>query len=371
MRFALLLLCFPAMTVAAELDVWIGTATSPESESRGIYHLSFDDTTGKLSPATLVAEVANPGFIAQHPTLPIVYSTAGEDVAAWRIVREGETTRLDAINRQPIGDGGSAHVSVDRTGRVLLSAQYGGGSAASFPLRDDGSIDERASLVEHNDPSNVVPSRQKACHPHWTGVSPDNRFALVPDLGADRIYVHKLDANAGTLTPHGSAKTQAGGGPRHFKFHPSGRTGYVVKELTMSLSVFDWDADAGELTLRQTIPTLSEEQITGERTNSGSEVRVHPSGKFVYAANRGHDSITAFAVDESSGELTLIGQEPIRGSWPRNFNLDPSGRWLLAAGRDSNTLAVFEIDPTTGKLQYAREMASVPSPICVELAGWR
>lgn len=349
------------------LDIWIGTATTPDGPSRGIYHLSFDETAGKLSDATLAAEVAGPGFLAKHPTLPIVYSTAGEEVAAWKIVRDQGATRLAPINRQPIGDGGSAHVSVDQTGRVLLSAQYGGGSAASFPLNADGSIGERASLVEHNDPSNVVPGRQKTCHPHWTGVSPDNRFVLVPDLGADRIYVHQLDAAAATLTPHGSVKTPPGGGARHFKFHPSGHTGYVVNELAMSLSVFDWDADAGELTLRQTIPTLSAKQIAGESFNSGSEVRVHPSGKFVYSANRGHDSITVFSVEGATGELSLVEQEPIRGGWPRNFNLTPSGRWLLAAGRDSNTLAVFAIDPVTGKLHYTREMASVPAPICVTI----
>ncbi|MEO0530732.1 MAG: lactonase family protein [Planctomycetota bacterium] len=365
MRFVLLLAFAPAVAVASDIDVWIGTVTSADGPSRGVYHLSFDTETGKLSPASLAAEIENPGFLAKHPTLPVLYSTAGEDIAAWRIVGDDAAKRLEPINRQAIGDGGAAHVSVDRSGRVLLSAQYGGGSTASFPLDADGSIGERVSLIEHNNPSNVVLSRQRACHPHWTGVSPDNRFVLVPDLGADRVYVHRLDAQTATLARHGSVKTPPGGGPRHFKFHPAGRRGYVVNELAMSLSVFDWNADAGDLTLRQTIPTLSEEQIAGERFNSGSEVCVHPSGRFVYSANRGHDSITVFAVDEATGELTLVEQEPIRGSWPRNFNLDPTGRWLLVAGRDSNTLAVFAIDQATGELQYARETATVPAPICV------
>lgn len=356
--------------VAAELDVWIGTATRPDGPSRGIYHLTLDDETGKLSEATLAAEAVGPGFLAKHPTLPVLYSTAdgaGGSIAAWHI----KGAKLRPLNEQAINDGGSAHVAVDRTGKTLLSAQYGGGSAATFRLKADGSIGERVSLIEHTDPSDVVENRQKTCHPHWTGTSPDNRFVLVPDLGADRIYVHKLNSETGELSRHGSVKCVPGGGPRHFKFHPTLKVGYVVNELAMSLSVFDWDADAGELTLRQTIPTLSEEQKAGQQFNSGSEVRVHPSGRFVYSANRGHDTITAFAVDPSTGELSLIETEPIRGSWPRNFNLDPSGRWLLAAGRDSHTLAVFEIDREAGALQYMLETAHVPAPICVLVAGER
>lgn len=369
MRLAasLLVLCLASLTSAAERDVWIGTVTGPGGPSRGVYHLTLDDATGKLSPAKLVAEVDGPGWVTRHPTLPVLYTTRGEEIVAWRIERDADGVRLEEINAEPTGDGGACHLSVDRTGQVLLSAQYGGGSVCSYPLNDRGAIAARVSHFEHNDPSNVVPGRQKACHPHWTGVSADNRFVIAPDLGADRVYVHKLNEETGELTRHTSAKTVPGGGPRHFKFHPTLPVGYLVNELAMSLSVFDWDAERGELALRQTIPTLSPEQVAGETFNSGSEIRVHPSGKFVYSANRGHDSITAFAVDEATGELSLIEVEPIRGGWPRNFNVDPSGRWLLAAGRDSNTLAVFAIDPETGALQYTREMASVPAPICVHI----
>ena len=349
---------------ATELDIWIGTAAPRNGEPEGIYHLSFNDETGKLSPARLVAEQSGAGFLAMHPTLPVLYST-GNGVSSWRIVHEGEAVRLEPINSQPTGDGGAAHLSVDRTGKVLLSAQYGGGSVTSYPLAADGAIGARISLLEHNEPSGVVKNRQESCHPHWVGKSPDNRFVIVPDLGADKIYVHKLDAKTGELTRHSSVDTPPGGGPRHFKFHPSGRLGYLVNEMAMTLSVFDWNAETGELKLHQTIPTLSDEQIAGENSNSGSEVRIHPTGKFVYSANRGHDTITAFSVESSTGELTLIEQEPIRGSWPRNFNLDPSGRWLFAAGRDSNTLAVFAIDQETGALRYTLQMASVPAPICV------
>ncbi|QDT70783.1 6-phosphogluconolactonase [Planctomycetes bacterium MalM25] len=368
MRLALsICLALATFTSAAEHDVWIGTKTGPDSPSRGVYHLTLDDAKGKLSPAKLVAEVEGPGWVTRHPSLSVLYTTRREEIVAWRIVRDEEGLRLEEINAEPTGDGGACHVSVDPTGRVLLSAQYGGGSVCSYRLNEDGAIAARVSHFEHEDPSNVVPGRQKACHPHWTGVSPDNRFVIAPDLGADRVYVHKLDAETGELSRHGWGIAIPGGGPRHFKFHPTLPVGYLVNELAMSLSVFDWNAERGELTLRQTIPTLSPEQIAGETFNSGSEVRVHPSGKFVYSANRGHDSITAFAVDPTTGELSLIEQEPIRGGWPRNFNLDPTGRWLLAAGHESNTLAVFAIDQETGMLQYTREVASVPAPICVHV----
>lgn len=362
----LLLTLMIAMPAAAEdLGVWIGTHQPRGEAVAGIYHLTLDDQTGKLSQATLAVAQEGAGFLEAHPANPSVLYSTGNGVTAWRIDRTGAAARLESINSLPTGDGGAAHVAVDRTGRVLLSAQYGGGSVASYRLNDDGSIAERVTLLEHNDPSGVVVNRQKTCHPHWVGLSPDNRFVIVPDLGADRVYVHRLDATNGELTRHGSVKTPPGGGPRHFKFHPMLPVGYLVNELAMSLSVFDWNAADGKLTLRQTIPTLSEEQKSMEQFNSGSEVRVHPSGKYVYSANRGHDTITAFSVDEQSGELSLIETEPIRGSWPRNFNVTPSSKWLLAAGRDSNTLAVFAIDPATGSLQYTLETAQVPAPICV------
>ncbi|MDC0936551.1 lactonase family protein [Pirellulales bacterium] len=367
MRHVLLALLMATTASAAELDVWIGTHKPRNGETAGIYRLTFDDETGELSRATLAAEQAGAGFLALHPSLSVLYST-GDGVSSWRIVGGAEGKRLERINDQPTGDGGTAHVAVDHTGNVLLSAQYGGGSVASYLLAADGSIGPRVSLVEHDQPSGVDANRQQSCHPHWVGMSPDNRFVIVPDLGADKIYVHRLDAKTAKLTEHGSVDAPPGGGPRHFKFHPSGRFGYLVNELTLTLSAFDWNDKAGELSLIQTIPVLNDEQKAGQDSNSGSEVRVHPEGKFVYSANRGHDTITAFSVDSSTGKLTLIEQEPIRGSWPRNFNLDPSGRWLLAAGRDSNTLAIFAIDQNTGALRFSLKTASVPAPICVLVA---
>lgn len=371
MRLLCLALLIAATSRAEQIDVWIGTATSPGGPSRGIYRLTFDDEAGRLSEAKLVAETTQPGFLAKHPSLPVIYSTidsGGGGVAAWRIESDGAEKKLVALGDVPTGDGGPCQVSVDRTGRVLFSAQYGGGSVASYRLNDDGSIAGRATLIEHEDPSGVVPGRQGECHAHWTGVTPDNRYVLSPDLGADRVYVHALNEKTGELTRHGSVRTPPGGGPRHFAFHPNGRVGFVVNELAMTVSTLGYDAGAGELTLLSTARALTPEQVNGERFNSGSEVRVHPSGKFVYSANRGHDTVSAFRIDQATGELTLVDNEPVRGSHPRNFNLDPSGRWLIAAGRDSHTLTVFEIDQETGELEYTLQSVYCPSPICVLFA---
>jgi 6-phosphogluconolactonase len=377
MRTLLLSLFFVTTATAAERDVWIGTQQPRNGETPGIYHLTFNDQTGALSPATLAAEQAGAGFLALHPSLPVLYSTGqgtfdagatGPAVSSWKIVRTEGRARLEPINAMPTGDDRAVQLAVDARGQVLLSAQYWGGSVTSYPLAADGSTGAYVSLVEHDEPSGVVPERQQAAHPHWVGTSPDNRFVIVPDLGADKIYLYKLDAKTAELAPHGSVDVPPGSGPRHFKFHPSGRFGYVLNELAMTLSLFDWNAEAGVLVLRQTIATLSAAQLAESDANSGSEVRVHPSGRFVYAANRGHDSITVFAVDQASGRLTLVENEPIRGSLPRNFDLDPTGRWLLAAGCDSNTLTVFAIDPATGALRYTRQTVFVPVPICVLVA---
>jgi 6-phosphogluconolactonase len=244
----------------------------------------------------------------------------------------------------------------------LFTAQYGSGSTAAFALGDDGRVLKRSSLIRHTG-SGPNKSRQGEPHPHSTVVDPTNRFVMVPDLGTDKIVVYKFDPATAELKTHGHGEVPAGGGPRHMKFHPGGRFAYVVNELDLSVTAFDYDAKQGTLVPIQTISTLPEDER--EVPSSCSEIRVHPSGKFLYAANRGHDSIAAFTIDPQTGKLTFVEREPIRGCHPRNFNVDPSGKWLLAAGRDSNTISVFKIDEQTGGLVYTGVVNS-PAPICIE-----
>ncbi|MEQ9407614.1 MAG: lactonase family protein [Fuerstiella sp.] len=349
------------------LDVWLGT--SSRVPSKGIYHCVLNTTSGKLSDPTLVAEISGPGFLAMHPTLPRLYAVGGVDsepsVAAYAIEGTLKKASLKFLNAIPIGDGGAAHVSVDATGHTLLTAQYGGGSTGVFSLNADGSLNKRTQLVEHEGASNAVPGRQTASHAHWTGFSPDNRFAFVPDLGLDRVVIYKCDAAASRITPHGFGQIAAGGGPRHMKFHTSGKWIYVLHELDLKVTVFDYDAASGTMTAKQTVETVPRDDLQKEKFKSCSEIRVHPTGRFVYAANRGHDTITVFQVDSATGELTFVEREHVRGATPRNFNLDPSGRWLLAAGQDSHTLACFEVDQQTGELVYNRSVVHAPSCICV------
>ncbi|WP_146536242.1 lactonase family protein [Rubripirellula reticaptiva] len=345
------------------VDVWIGTGSSPQS--KGVYHCMLNTHTGKLTNPTLAAEMSGPGFLAMHPSEKVVYAVGGLEgkqvVAAYTI--DGE--KLSLINSLEIGDGGAAHVSVDPTGKMLLTAQYGGGSVAAFSLNEDGSLKERTALIKHEGGSGVVPGRQDASHAHWTGFSPDNRFAFVPDLGLDKVVIYKVDLENATLTPHGYGKVPSGGGPRHMKFHPSGKFVFVLNELSLSVTVFDYNAETGTMTPKQTIPTVSKQLLAKEKFKSCSEIRVHPSGQFVFAANRGHDTVTVFRVNQSSGQLSVIEVENARAVTPRNINLDPTGNWLLAAGQDSHTLASFNVDGSTGELTYNQSIVVAPSAICV------
>lgn len=357
----------PSNAVAQNtVDVWLGT--SGHRLSKGIYHGTLNTDNGRLSPPVLAAEVQGPGFLATHPALPCLYAVGTLDGTPSLIAYSIESTAagrgLQLLNSAAIGDGGAAHLAVDGTGHTIVTAQYGGGSTAVFSLNDDGSIKERTQLIEHEGGSNVRPN-QKSPHPHWAGFSPDNRFAFVPDLGKDEVLIYSVDARQSKLTPHGSGILPPGAGPRHMKFHPNGMWIYVLNENDVSVTVFGYDAEAGTMRARQTIPAVPKEQLYREQTFSASEIRVHPNGRFVYSANRGHDTVTAFRVDPESGTLSVIEREHVRGARPRNFNLDPSGRWLLAGGQDSHTLSSFAVDQETGELMYNHSVVHTPSPICV------
>ena len=358
----LLLMTFLTLspTLSEDLTLWIGTGGK---NAKGIYRATLNTETGKLTEPVVAAEIGNPGFVTLNAEKTRLYSVCnidGGSVAAFSIA---EDKSLTLINTRPIGDGGASHLSLDKTGSILFTAQYGGGSVAAFPVAEDGSIGERSSLIKHNG-SGPDKTRQEAPHPHSVFVSPDNRFLFVPDLGIDRVVIYEIDHGNATLTEQGFGTAVPGGGPRHLKFSPDGTKIYVLNEMGMSLTVFDYDTAAGTMAAVQTIATLPKE--LWEIPNKAAEVRVHPSGKFVYASNRGHDTIAVFSVDETTGQLTFVEREPIRGAYPRNFNVDPTGQWLIAAGRASNTLAIFKIDPETGGLIFTTDVLNMPDPICLE-----
>jgi 6-phosphogluconolactonase len=356
---------FPNMALAEELTVWIGIGTPQQGEAEGIYRATLDVDSGALSTPDVAAEIAQPGFLAMNESRTRLYSICrladGEGgVAVFEISDDGKSLRL--LNSQPIGDGEACHLALDATERYLFTAQYGSGSVAVFRITEGGRLGPRSALARHHG-SGPNRLRQEGPHPHWVGTDPGNRFLFVPDLGNDQVVIYRMDLERGLLNRHGIGRCPAGAGPRHMKFHPNGRFAYVINELDLSVTAFQYDQNAGSLTPIQTITTLPNE-LRGD-ADSGSEIRIHPSGRFVYAANRGHDSITVFAVDSDSGRLRFVEREPVRGKHPRNFNLDPSGKWLLAAGRDSNTISVLRIDNSSGALQYTGTSVRAPAPICI------
>ncbi len=363
---AILIASTSIIHAAEPLDVWIGTGG--HRLSKGIYHCTLNPDDGKLSTPTLAAEIRSPGFLEHHPTLPCLYAVGSlnrnPSVAAYRIEKGDDGPTLKLLNSVAIGDGGATHLAVDATGKTIVTAQYGRGSVAVFSLNKDGSIKERTQLIQHTDASGVRPN-QTSPHPHWAGFSPDNRFAFIPDLGKDEVVIYSVDVATSKLTPHGAGITPAGAGPRHMKFHPNGKWVYVLNENDVTVTLFDYDTQVGTMTVRQTEAAVPKEQLAKELRFSASEIRIHPNGQFAYSANRGHDTITAFRIDQETGELTVIERENVRGATPRNFNLDPSGKWLLAAGQNSHTLASFVVHQDTGELTYNQSIVHSPSPICV------
>jgi 6-phosphogluconolactonase len=236
---------------------------------------------------------------------------------------------------------------------------------ALFPLDAEGRLGA-ARLSHHEGGSGVVKSRQEAPHPHWCGFSPDGRFALVPDLGLDAIVIYRVVLDGPAIERHGVIAAVPGGGPRHMRFSPDGRFIYLLNELSLSVTTFAWDAAAGTARQLATVPTLTEAMKAKEVFNSAAEILVHPSGRFVYASNRGHDSVAVFRADPETGQLEVIQVQPVRGAFPRNINLTPDGQWLLAAGADSNTVAVHRVNPDSGELTYqTKGIINVPDPICI------
>lgn len=334
--------------------------------AKGIYRATFNPQNGKLTAAELAAEVGSPGFLTLHPAGDKLYAVAnfpgGPGAIGYKIAAGGA---LEVINSAPTGDGGGAHIAVHPSGKFLVTAQYGGGSTALFPLDADGRLGA-AQLIKHQGGSGVRKPVQEKPHAHWAGFSPDGRFALVPDLGLDGIVIYRIDLAKPALERHGFAASVPGGGPRHMRFSPDGKFIYLLNELSLSVSTFAWDAAAGTAKRLADVPALSEEVKAKEAMNAAAEIVVHSSGRFVYSSNRGHDTVTVYRADPATSALQVIQVQPVRGAFPRNINLSPDGGWLLAAGADSNTVAVHKVNPATGELTYqTKSVINVPAPICI------
>ena len=352
---------------SAPMLLYIGTYTG--AESKGIYVSRFDPANGKLSAPELAVETKNPSFLAVHPNGRYLYAVGelgGEGdkrsgaVSAFAI--DAESGKLKWLNRRSSGGSGPCHVAVDHTGKCVLAANYGSGSIAALPVLGDGKLGEASARIQHTG-SSVNPQRQKGPHAHFITTDPANRFVLACDLGLDKVLVYRFDPGKGTLTANDppAADVEPGSGPRHLAFHPNGRFAYLISEIGSAFTAFSYDAKAGVLKELQTVSTLPPDY---KGANGCAEVQVHPSGRFLYGSNRGHDSIVVFAIEPKTGKLTLVEHQPSQGKTPRYIGLDPSGKWLLAENQDSNNIVVFRVDGKTGRLTPTGEVVQAPSPVC-------
>ena len=353
---------FTVKSFAAESLVYFGTYTS--TNTRGIYVSRFDPDTGKLSAPELAAETKNPTFLAVSPSGRFLYSAneVADASAVSAFALDAKTGKLTPLNQQTFAGSGACHISVDATGKCLLVANYNSGSIAALPIHADGTLGETTGAIQHTG-SGANPDRQAGPHAHFIIPSPDNRFALNCDLGLDKIFIYRLDPTAAKLAANDSpfASVTPGAGPRHLIFSPDGKFVYVINELASTVTAFTYDATNAAMTEVQTISTLPKD-FSGKNTDA--EIAILPSGKFLYASNRGHDSIAIFAVDQKSGALTFVEHQPTQGRTPRHFAIDPTGRWLFAENQASDSVVVFAIDTDTGKLKPRGQTLTIGSPVC-------
>lgn len=358
-----------ARAVPKTLRLYIATLTA--GDEGGIFQAQFDAETGKLDRIGVAGKAKNSSFLAFHPSVKYLYATCDVDeyansqagaLAAFEI--DAETGKLTLLNHQSSIGAVPCHVSLDRDGKHALIANWLGGSIAVFPIRNDGTLGESTANVQHTG-SSVHKVRQAAPHPHSINLDPASRYAFVADAGIDQVLIYRFDKTAGTLVPNQPAGFTAarGAAPRHLTFHPNGKWTYVINELDNTVSALHYNADRGAFELMQNISTLPDGEAVENLT---SEIIVHPSGKFLYGSNRGHDSLAMFAIDQSSGRLTALGQHPAGGHTPRSFAIDPTGKFLLSALQDSDRIVVHQIDPVTGKLKQTDHQIDVPKPLCVK-----
>jgi 6-phosphogluconolactonase len=367
MALAMVVPVVPA--AAARYLVFVGTYDGPRSE--GIYAYRYDSGSGVIEELGLAAKTPSPSFLALHPNGRFLYAAnesgvpgvgPGGAVTAFEI--DTGAGRLRELNRVATVGEWPCHLVVDATGRQVLAANYGGGSVVSFGLESDGRLGARSGFHQHTG-SSVNAARQKGPHAHSINLSPDNRFALVSDLGLDRVFSYPFDPARGLAKPALAAVpvVAPGSGPRHLSFHPTGRFAYGINEMLSTIHVYRYAPEKGRLETIQTVSTLPP-SFTGESTTA--EVVVHPSGRFVYGSNRGHDSLAIFTVDGATGHLTRVGNESTGGLTPRNFNVDPEGRTLWAANQGTDNVVVFRVDAGTGRLERTGQGLKVGSPVCVK-----
>lgn len=359
-----------ATTKHDEILLYIGTYTRKlphvEAVSEGIYAYRFNPSSGALTYANKFTDVVNPSYLALDEKRKLAYSVSevmehgGGAVSAYSV--NAETGGLTLLNSQSSQGQGPCHVWIEGSGRYLLAANYGSGSIAALPIEADGRLGETASFVQHEG-SSVNPDRQQGPHAHCIMTDAGNNYVFAADLGLDKIMIYRLDGERGVLEKHGETNIEAGAGPRHLDFHPDGRYLFLVTEMGSSVVSLAFDANSGTLRMVDTVSTLP-----GDFNDESScaAIHVHPSGRYVYASNRGHDSIAILGFDAASGKLTPLGHQSTQGRTPRDFTIDPTGAYLLAANQDSGNIFTYRIDVETGKLEPTGDSIEVVSAVCLK-----
>jgi 6-phosphogluconolactonase len=376
---ALVLLAGSALTAAPAGEgrylFYVGTYANDaghKTKSEGIYAYRYDASSGQIAPLGLAAETSNLSWIALSPNGRALYvvNEVGNyqhpnsgGVSAFSIDRaSGKLTFLNQVSSR---GSDPCYIIVDKTGKYALLANYKDGSVATLSVLEDGKLGEASAFVQHRG-HGANPQRQEGPHAHSIDLSPDARFAFVDDLGLDEVLVYRFDDKNGSLTPNNPpfAKVDAGSGPRHFALHPSGKFAYVLNEIKGTVTAFSADLATGTLHSLETISTLPKD-FNG--TIEDAEIEVHPSGKFLYASNRGDgNSIAVYAIDSSKGTLIPVEYASTQGKTPTSFEIDPTGTLLFAANEGSDNIVIFRIDQKTGRLSPSGEVLEVPSPVCVK-----
>ena len=344
---------------------YVGSFTSEErGRGDGINVYRIDPVSGDWTHVQLVADIVNPSFLALDRSRRFLYSAHADMAYATAFAIDATSGRLTLLNRQETGGTNGVHLAVDASNRFLVVSNYASGSMAVLPINTDGSLGPRSDLVDLPGSPGPHPTQQTSSHPHHNPFDPEGRFLLVPDKGLDRVFVFRVDVEGGALvaadTP--SVSTAPGAGPRHADFHPTLPYAYVLNEMDSTLAVYDYDSQTGALSRKQLLSTLPDDFT--ERSTT-AEIAVHQSGRFLYASNRGHNSIVAYAIDQASGELSLLGWTPTGGETPRYFGIDPSGTWLYACNQEGDDIVTFRIDTATGALTPTGQRVETGSPVTI------
>lgn len=350
--------------------LYVGTYN--EKDTPGIFVFEFDRQTGKLDLIQEVGGMRSPSYLEINPNGRFLYSVNRSSVldekkwgsvSAYQINQE--SGKLMHLNDQPSFGSESCHISIDSKGRMVFVSNYSTGNLTLFPINQNGSLDVISDAAQHFG-SSINQQRQKKPHVHQSILSNDDAFLFVSDLGIDKVKVYSIDYKGKKLTAQSNSDgiVNQGSGPRHFAMHGNSKFAYVINELSSTVTFFNYEISSGKLTPIQTISTVPQDY---DGTNYCADIHIHPSGKFLYGSNRGHNSLAIFEIDQDSGKLSTVGYQSTYGEWPRNFLIDPKGKYIFAANQNSNNIVLYTVDSNTGHLKKIDSDVNVPKPVCLKI----